>query len=459
VSVDLGKGRRASDQTALVYTPWTGRPYEARVVAVDGIADIALLRMPQAGFPALPVEGLTLKDENAAKTALEKRPLRLYGFPLSYGEATVAALAKPEHNDSQLQEITKKGETNLCALRACPDVQPGWSGGPMVAADTGAVVAVFHSLYRPAGTQEKGFPAGSLSGYLGDLLRQAGAPSLEPFSRPAAPTIPRPAGAAERMAHEMRSLSWSAEGQWKKAEEEQRELIKALPEDAAARTELGRLLLVQQRRDEEAVKELREAVRLGPKSVFAHLQLARALFLTYDLKGAIAELRAALETSPNEVEPQLALAQMYEESQKPEEAEKVLRAAMQAAPNHPMVAYRLGNLLLKTQREPEGYRLLSQAAEMAYADAALSAIPLGYARSLDAARKYKEAETVYRQVTRVDPENAICWYYLAQLLLRVNRPEEAQIALNRGIQVSNLSEAMVRAFQALQVKINEKGSN
>jgi tetratricopeptide (TPR) repeat protein len=463
VSVDLGRGRRANDQTALVYTPWTGRPYEAKVVAVDGIADIALLRMPQGGFPALPIESLTLKDAAAAKTALENRPIRLYGFPLSYGEDTVAALAKAEHNETRLQEITRRGdaktgETNLCTLRECPDVQPGWSGGPIVAADRGTVIGVFHSLYRPEASKEKGFPAGSLCGYLGDLLKQAGAKDVEAFTRVSAPTVPRPPKAAELMAHELRSLSWSGGGNWKKAEEEQRELVKALPEDAQARVELGRLLLLQQR-DEEAVKELREAVRLAPKSVLAQLQLARALHLTYDPRGALAALKAALEASPGEVEPQLVMAKVHEDSQKLEEAEGILRAAMTAAPNHPMVVYRLGDLLYRTRREADGLKLLQQASEMTQYDPALSSIPLGYARTLDAARKHREAEGVYRQVVKVDPENAFAWYYLAQLLLRIGRADEAQIALDRGIQVPRLTEAMVQAFQALQVKINEKGSS
>src|SRR5947208_5228160 len=69
VSVDLGKGRRVFDRTALVYSPWTGRPYEAKVAAVDGTADIALLRLPQAGFPALPVEGLDRTDAESALAA------------------------------------------------------------------------------------------------------------------------------------------------------------------------------------------------------------------------------------------------------------------------------------------------------------------------------------------------------------------------------------------------------
>ncbi|HTE20739.1 MAG TPA: trypsin-like peptidase domain-containing protein, partial [Armatimonadota bacterium] len=346
VSADLGKGRRANDTTALVYSPWTGRPYEAKVVAVDGVADIALLRMPQPGFPALAVEGLGVTEATAALAALKDRPLRLYGFPLSYGEATVAALAKPEHNDSKLREIAKRGETSLCVMGACPDVQPGWSGGPMVSTDRGTVVGVFHSLYRPKEDPKQGYPAGSVAGYLGDLLQRAGVTDLKPFGQPAPPTLPRAPNAAERMAHEMRSLSWSAGGDWKRAEEEQRAILKLAPEDALARVELGKLLSVQ-KKHEEAVKELQEAVRLAPKSLMANLYLGRALHLSYDTKAAIAALRAAAEVSPNEAEPHLTLAEVHEADQKPDEAEAVLRAAMQNVPTHPGIVFRLGNLLMR----------------------------------------------------------------------------------------------------------------
>src|SRR5205823_3022831 len=118
-----------------------------------------------------------------------------------------------------------------------------------------------------------------------------GAADLSAFTRAAAPALPRPANAAERMATEMRSLSWSAVGNWKKAEEEQREILKLAPEDAPARLELGRVLLAQQKYP-EALKELREAARLAPRSVLAQLYLGRALHLNYDPKGAVAALRA-----------------------------------------------------------------------------------------------------------------------------------------------------------------------
>jgi tetratricopeptide (TPR) repeat protein len=455
VSVDLGKGRRASDQTALVYTPWTGRPYEARVVAIDGVADIALLRMPQAGFPALPVQGLTVTDALAAKDLLQNRALRLYGFPLSYGEATVAALAKPEHNDSRLQEITKRGETNLCVVGECPDVQPGWSGGPMVDVERGAVIGVFHSLYRPEAGGEKGYPAGSIAGYLGDLLKKAGAPDLSAFSRVSTPTVPRAKEALELMAHEMRSLSWSAGGEWRRAEEEQREILKVAPQDVPARVELGRLLLLQ-KKDAEALKVLQEAVKLAPGSMLAHLQLGRALHVNYDPDGAVAALRKAMEASPGEVEPQLALAKVYEDNRKPAEAEKALRAAMEKAAEHPGVFQRLGELLLENGKQEEGLKLLAQASEMSQVDRELSHVVIANARALDSARKLREAEGAYRHVLRLDPGNPLGYYYLGWLMLRTKRFDDAQALVNRAFELPRLTDDMVQAFRQLQARINER---
>jgi len=460
VSVDLGKGKRASDQTVLVYSPWTGRPAEARVVAIDGVADIALLRMPRPGYPALPVERMEDTDAVTALAALKDRPLRLFGFPLTYGEATVAALAKPEHNDSRLREIAQRGETNLCVLNPCPDAQPGWSGGPMVSVDRGAVVAVFHSLYQK-GEADPGVPAGSLSGYLTALLTKAGVADPKTFAAVKAPSFPRAPKAAELMASEMRSLAWSSAGNWKKAEEEQNEILSLRPDDAPARVELGRLLLARQKY-REAVAVLRDAVRREPKSMLAHLTLGRALHQDYDPKGAIAELQAAVAASPGEVEPQLVLARVYEDNQKPDAAEKVLRQAMQDAPDNPVVVFRLGTLLAQTAlgqkpRDEEGMKLLAKAASMCGADSVLSFIPVGYARSLEERRQWREAEAAYRLAQKTDPENAGAYYYLALMYLRQKRTDDAQIQLNAGIRIKSISEEMLEAFRALQLRINEKG--
>lgn len=457
VAVDLGKGRKAADGTALVFSPWTGRAYEARVVAIDAQADIALLKLPQAGLPALPLENIAVKNADALPTALGDRMLRLYGFPLAYGEDTVAALARPEHWDSKIQSVLKRGETSLCVLNASPDVQPGWSGGPMLSVDHGGVIGVFHSLYRKGG-MGPAYPAGSASAYLADLLRTAGAGDPETFTHVAPPTVSRPANASELMARQMRSLSWSAVGNWRKAEEEQREIVKLAPGDALARTERGRLLLQLQKYD-EALSELREAVRLTPKSITAQLFLGRACHLNYDPKGAIAALSASVAASGGkEVEPQLQLATVYEDNQKLELAEKTLRDAVSGAPTHPAALFRLAELLLREKKEEEAFKLFTQATDLSLADPALSYVPLGHARALDNARRVREAEGVYRQVVHADPENGTAFYYLAQLLYREGRYEDAQAMVSNGIRAPGLSEELVQAFRTLQLRINEKGN-
>ncbi|MFN3651940.1 MAG: tetratricopeptide repeat protein [Armatimonadota bacterium] len=456
VSVDLGKGRRVSDQTALVYVPWTGRPYEARVMALDGPADIALLKLPQSGFPALPLEGLEVTDANAALAALKDRPLRLFGFPLTYGEATVASLARPEQNDSKIREIAKRGDTSLSVLQSCPDAQPGWSGGPIVSLDRNSVVAVFHSRYYPKANAEESYPAGSVTGHLAQVLRSAGITDFAPFVRPPASTLPRPKAAGELMAQEMRSLSWSAAGMWEKAEEEQRSIVAREPSDALARCELGRLLLVQKKYP-EGLKELQEAARLAPQSVTVNLYLGKAYHLNFKPKEAAAALQAALRSSPDEVEPQLALADLHEANQQPAEAEAVLRAAREKAPLHPGLVFRLGQLVTAQGKKQEGLKLMEEAAELARADPAIVTIPLHYGRALEDNKKYREAESLYRVLLKNDPGNPSIHFALTVLYYRTGRFEDAQIQLNQGIRLPGLSEPMLQSFRQLQELINNRG--
>lgn len=456
VSVALGRGRRLADRTAWVYSPWTGGPVEAQVEAVDGPADIAVLRLPRPGHPALPVEGLELKDAAAGRVAIQGRPLKLFGFPLTYGEATIAALARPESNESRLQEITQRGETNLCVLGFCKDVQPGWSGGPMVSTDRGAVVAVFHSLYRKAG-QGDPVPAGSLSGYLGDLLRRAGAVDLAPFAQPPAPTLPAAEKGAARLALAIRTFTWAADGSWDKAEAEQRELLKLAPSDALSRVELGRILM-EQKKFEDALRELTEAVRQEPKSITARLALGRAYHLNFEPKKAAAEFQTALTLSPREAEPHLMLADLYEANQQPDQAEAALRTAAEKHPDHPAILSRLGTLRLRGKTPDEGLKLLARAAELCSEDPALVPILLSYGRALENARKNREAEATYRQALRVDPDSPEARYYLAVHFYRQNRFDEAELELARGIQAKELSEPLLQAFRQLQLRINERGA-
>lgn len=465
VTADLGKGKRLGDRTAFVYSPWTGRPEEARLVGVDVPADIALLRLAAPGLPALAVAGLESQDAAEALARLKDPPLRLLGFPLAYGEDTVASQAVASHNDSRLREIARRGQTSLAVLGACPDVQPGWSGGPIIERDSGAVVAVFHSLFRPRPDSPEGYPAGSLSGYLGELLKRSGAGDPAAFLKPPSPTRPRSPRAAERLAHELRSLSWAAGGKLVKATEEQREILKSEPADAMSHLELGRLLLLQ-KQYRAALAALREAVRLAPACVTARILLGKALHLEFEPKKARAELAAAMELAPDEADAPLVLAEVLGENQELDAAESVLRSALARIPEHPVLQSRLGELLMRravigdalgASRRKEGARLLAESAALAGSDPSLIPVAIRYALYLEGEKRYGDAEDVYQRIRRLDPQNPLGPYHLARLFLLQNRVEEAQIHLNAGFRIRDLSDAMVEAYRALQLKINERG--
>jgi Flp pilus assembly protein TadD len=188
------------------------------------------------------------------------------------------------------------------------------------------------------------------------------------------------------------------------------------------------------------------------------MYLGRALHLNYDPVGAQAALKAAQDASPGEVEPQLALAEVLEENQKMAEAEAILRTAHEKAPDHPVITYRLAKLLLATGRAPEGTTMMEAAFNDARYDPGLGFVGLGYGRLLESTRKSKEAESVYRQVQRVDPNNALAYYYLAGFYMRQRRVQDAQINLNRGLEIPNLPAATVEAFRSLQAQLAERAA-
>ena len=65
--------------------------------------------------------------------------------------------------------------------------------------------------------------------------------------------------------------------------------------------------------------------------------------------------------------------------------------------------------------------------------------------------------TAYRRVISGDPDNVHAYYYLAQMLLRVGRVDDAQLAVNGAFRVKVLPDEMLEALRGLQLKINEKG--
>src|SRR5438105_3881544 len=174
VAADFGEGRMASEGALLVLSPWTGHWYEAQVRAIDPEADLALLRLEVTGLPALPLADMDQRNAAALAARWKTPELRLTGFPAELGEEARADQVAAEVCPTRLVDMGHRGEATVCFLQP-GKVRPGWSGGPVTRADTGAVIAVFHSVYRPKKEPDLAFPCASALFQLAPLLKSAGA--------------------------------------------------------------------------------------------------------------------------------------------------------------------------------------------------------------------------------------------------------------------------------------------
>src|SRR5205814_6601414 len=187
----------------LVLSPWTGHWYEGQVRAIDPQADLALVRLEATGLPALPLADMDERDPAALTTRWKGAALRLTGFPAELGEEARSDQVAAEVCPTQLMEMGHRGEASVCFLQ--PDkVRPGWSGGPVTRSDTGAVIAVFHSVFRPSKQPDLAFPCASLLFQLAPLLKAAGA-DPGAFEHPATATLAHATDAPDRVARQIRS--------------------------------------------------------------------------------------------------------------------------------------------------------------------------------------------------------------------------------------------------------------
>ena len=120
----------------------------------------------------------------------------------------------------------------------------------------------------------------------------------------------------------------------------------AEPESSATHLEAGRALLAQKKFD-EAVAEIRQAVRLAPGSAEIHRALSAALFEKGDLDGAIAEYRQAIRLEPDDAGAHIDLGLALYVKEDLDGAIAEYREAVRLNPNDSANHFMLGNALAK----------------------------------------------------------------------------------------------------------------
>jgi tetratricopeptide (TPR) repeat protein len=429
VAASFGKGRTVPEGALLVLSPWTGHWYEAQLRSYDEAADIALLRLDVTGLPALAVDGLEEKDPAALGARWKPLDLCLTGFPAHLGVEAQPEQAAADIRGTKIVESGQREGAAICFLQPVPGLQGGWSGGAVTRSDTGAVIGVFHSVFRSSRDPETPYPAASAIPQLGPLLRAAGADPAQ-FLRPPAPSLAAATDARERVARQIRCITHAARGRWREVEAEEAEDLRQAPDGAEAHFLLG-IARAAEKDLEGAMAEFRTADAQRPHSVLIPLYLGLALQEKGEAPAAEKEFRRAIGRFPKEPEARLGLARALVDQARTGEARQVLRELRDALPNHPVVRHQLGLIALQEGEPDEALKELREALSLTAGMEGYLSIRVAYARALEAKKQYREAEREYRTVTRRDPDNVEGHFYLANLYLKQGRYPEARIELAR----------------------------
>lgn len=153
---DTSNGPRMAVLTARSGSEGQGRM--ARVVATDRVRDLALLQVD--GPPLTP---LPLAEAGAAR---EGQGIALMGFPIGgtlgfsvvthrgiVASVTTAALPAATAGQLDPRALVKLREGNFQLLQLDATAYPGNSGGPVLDADTGQVIAVVNMVLVKAGRE------------------------------------------------------------------------------------------------------------------------------------------------------------------------------------------------------------------------------------------------------------------------------------------------------------------
>jgi Flp pilus assembly protein TadD len=433
----LSAGRTYLPRAATVILPWTGEAETATVVATDPAADLALLRLESSSggrsvnLPALP---LAPRESIAALESYrdgEAPPLTIAGYPPPTHVPDAQESVSARTCDGTLFAGGSIQDVPMFVLEPGAAAGPGWSGGPLLHGESGAVLGVFHALVALKSAPDVEYPRAISGTRIYALLEKAGVKDFTPFLEPTddqRPTTNRLSPSTENanlFRHEMRATLAALNGRWAIAEAERRAQIKLRPESARGHAGLAGALFVQGKR-EEAWAAFAESSRLDPRRARTYLSWGVALEDTGQLKEAEERLRRATELAPEDPEIWISLATLLQKAKRSDDARAALARAISVAPLHPLAQGLYGASLIDAGKQDEGIPILRLAAADAKQTPFANSLRATLLTALKKAGRWDEAETELRQIVTDRPSDASARYALAAFLRERGKENEAR---------------------------------
>ena len=221
-------------------------------------------------------------------------------------------------------------------------------------------------------------------------------------------------------------------GRLREAEACYRELLSIDPRHADGLHLLG-VVAQQAGRNDLAVSYIGQAIAVLSKVPDYHANLGNSLAALGRLAEAEASYRQALRLRPGFAMAHGNLGNVLQALERPAEAEESFRNALRLQNNYPEAQHNLGNLLRGIGRWPEAMDCYRAAIALKpdYADAHNNLGTL----LLTETTQFAEAEACFQTVLQLNPRLFNTHFNLANVLRKLDRPEEALASYHRALQL------------------------
>jgi len=202
--------------------------------------------------------------------------------------------------------------------------------------------------------------------------------------------------------------------------------------------------LVNEKRYQEAIAELKKAIELEPKNMRTYIELARAYMFLGDPNAAESALKQALAIDPHSIEVLLALGDFRVVTGKPDQAELIYKQALEAAPQNEEIYLKLASFYQRSGKWAESESSLQKLATLKPTDEK----PHIYLGDFFAwLGQPDKALTSYQRATEVNPNSLVARDKLISFYLDIGKTSEAEPKI-KNILGKNKNDLMGRFFDA-----------
>ena len=441
------QGRHSEAGLVSVVSPYIGDGCEATIVAADEELDLAVLKIPWTGHPALKLAG--------EADLMSAEQLVVTGIPdIVQGIGSGAQEPLPKDLDSRTENLAidyvavRRQIPRFISLGETGQLGHGWSGSPMLLPDSVVVAGCFTALHTTKGDERVRARGPAVTQVRHLLQKSDEQQSLKPNDS----SLPRRKDGIEAFLCFAQAYRHYLEDQYGWASDKIKQFISLRPESSFAYI-LSASNAAGQKDFDLADQHYRKAIALNPAA--AGLKFYYAQFLGERQPDKALEILEGL-WQMDELKPSAALIMVNILAERGEfqRAAEILSEALEVNPRNANLWMGLGGCQLRSGKLDDAIASFQKTVELLPERGPFRG---QLARMLEKAGRLDEAEKHFRELLNIEPDNPVVHFWLAEFLAK-HRPDardealkEAQAALDlpatRGLPKERIRQ-VVRQLQS-----------